>query len=122
MATCRDIVTRACRKIGVAAQDEPLTADMASATLSSLNDMLWAWKLASVDIGMTTDLALDDPFPMAPEYREGAVYSLAARIAPDNNEVAGFDADDFFRKIQAAYVVIDPVVMPDAMFRRRWTL
>lgn len=122
MATCRDIVTSACRKIGVVAQDEPLTADMAAATLSSLNDMLWAWKLASVDIGMASDLTLDDAFPLAPEFREGMVYMLAARIAPDNSAAASFDADDFFRKIQAAYVVIDPVTFPDAMFRRRWTL
>ena len=122
MATCLDIVTRACRKIGIVAQDEPLTADMASSSLDSLNDMLFAWKLAGVDLGMTADLALADTFPMAPEFREGTVYSLAARIAPDNAAAAAFDADDFFRKIQAAYMEIDPVAMPTAFFRRRWPM
>lgn len=121
MATCLDIVTRACRKIGIVAQDEPLTADMAAASLASLNDMLHAWKLSGIDLALTADLALSDTFPMAPEFREGTIYSLASRIAPDNEAVAGFDADDFFRKIQAAYVVIADVPMPSGLIRRRWT-
>ena len=78
--------------------------------------MLAAWKLADVDITHTA-LALTDTFPIADEYEEGTVYMLAARIAPDFNYPVGFDADDFFRRIQAAYCSLPSLTVPNALLR-----
>lgn len=115
MTTTRDVCQRALRKIGVLAHGETAEADNAVATLDDLNMMLAAWKLAAVDIGHTT-LSLSDDFPLAAEYEEGTVFMLASRISPDYKAPAMFDADDFFRKIQAAYadpplITIDAAVL-----------
>ena len=72
--------------------------------------MLFAWKLAGVDT-THAELTLADDFPLPPEYNEGTVYLLASRIAPNYSMPANFDADDWFRKMQAAYLVIEPVRM-----------
>lgn len=122
MTTCREIVTAACRKIGIVAHDEAMDADMASNGMAALNYMLSAWELDGIALEHI-DLALTDTFPLANKFREGVIYCLAARIAPAYTVPAGFDADDFFRKVQAAYTSAPDVEMP-AMLRRRseWTL
>lgn len=116
MTTARDIVERAHRKIGVVARDEAMDADSAAEGIDALNMMLAAWKLAGVD---TEHAALDlsDTFPLADEYEEGTVYMLAGRLSPDFMTPANFDADDFFRKIQAAYMTIDASTVPTSLTR-----
>lgn len=100
MTTARDLVTRAFRKLGVVADDEPMTADQAEHGLNVLNDMIAAWRLDSVDVSVS-ELALDDTYPLGREYNEGTIYLLASRLSSDYIVPAGFDADAFFRKIQA---------------------
>lgn len=116
MATVRDIVTSALRKATIVAHGEAAPAENASAALDDLNMMLAAWKLAGVDTSHTA-LALADTFPLADEFEEGTVYMLAARIAPDFRFPAQFDADDFFRKIQAAYMTIEAATVPTSLTR-----
>ena len=114
MATMQDIVTRAFRKIGVVAGDEPMNADQGAAGIEALNMIIHQWKLRGIAITYS-DLTLADAFPLLPQFEEGTVYLLASRIAPDNAAAAQFDADDWFRAIQNSYLVIDPVVMPTAL-------
>lgn len=111
MTTALDIVTRAFRKSGISGEGEILEAETAVEGLVALNDMLHAWKLDSVDIGHS-DLALDDDFPLGPEFQEGTVYLLASRLSPNYTIPPAFDADAWFRKIQAAYATIASVSMP----------
>ena len=116
MATVQDIVTRAFRKVGIAAQDEALEAHEIANGVDALNMMIAAWKLAGVDTE-TTALASADTFPLAAEFEEGTVYLLAERISPDYSRPAMFDADDWFRKIQAAYMQITASTVPTALTR-----
>lgn len=107
MTTVRDIIERAYRKIGVVAQDEPMQAEQASTGLSAFNEMVSAWALYGITLSPAfTDAALADAFPLADKFREGTIYLLASRLAPEWKEPTAFDADDFFRRVQAAYMVI----------------
>lgn len=110
MATALDVVTRALRKATVLPVDEVAPADMAAHALDALNDMIFAWKLAGVDTSHVA-LALSDTFPLGDEYLEGTTFLLASRLAPDYQAPVGFDADDWFRKMQAAYVTANTVDM-----------
>jgi len=114
MASMRDIIIRAHIKVGIVAHDTDLTADEGNGGLEALNSMLHEWSLRGVNISHS-DLELSDTFPMAAAYEDGAVYMLATRIAPDYEVPVSFDADDFFRAIQAAYMTIDTVSMPRAV-------
>ena len=114
MPTMQDIVRRAYRKIGVVAEDEPMTADQGASGMEALNMMIHQWKLRGIAITYS-DLTLADTFPLLPQFEEGTVYLLADRLAPDNGKQVGFDADDFFRAIQASYLVIEAAAMPLAL-------
>lgn len=116
MANMLDIVTRAFRKIGVTAKDEVLDASDSAHGIEALNAMMHAWKLRGVDTEHVT-LDLSDPFPLAPEFEEGTVYLLASRISPDYEVPQSFDADDWFRAFQAAYIVIPVATIPRALLR-----
>lgn len=109
-----DLVTMAMRKIGVLAHDEAATSEMVATGLDALNLMLHGWKLRGVDL-THTDLEQGDTFPLADEYNEGVVYNLASRLSPDYGMPASFDADDWFRAIQAAYMVIDAATIPSGI-------
>jgi hypothetical protein len=115
MTTALDIATRAYRKLGISGTGDTLTAEELAEGIDALNAMMHAWKLAGVDIEHT-DLAADDDFPIGPEFVEGTVYLLASRLSPDFTTPAAFDADDWFRKFQAAYMTIDTVSM--SMFEK----
>jgi aryl carrier-like protein len=116
MATVQDIVTRAFRKIHVESEDEELQPDTLQRGVDAFNMMLHGWKLRGVDVAHS-DLLAADTFPLAPEFQEGTVYVLASRLSPDYTAPANFDADDWFRTIQAAYMTIEPAKMPNALTR-----
>lgn len=118
MTTAADIVTRALRKIGVATASQPVNANELNDGVTALNAMMHAWKLAGVDVEHV-DLTATDDFPLGPEFEEGTVYVLASRLSPDYEVPQGFDADDWFRKIQAAYLVINDVRMPALLTYRQ---
>lgn len=122
--TVRDVITRALRKVGVSDIAEGANGEDFELALDALNDMLFAWKLKGVDT-LHVQLSGASTFPLADEYIEGTVYNLASRISPDYQVPASFDADDWFRAIQAAYMVIEPVSLdaglknlPSQRFRR----
>lgn len=116
MATMLDIVTRAHRTAGIGGQGEELDADMAAEGLEFLNAMMHEWKLRGVDISHS-DLSLAATFPLDPEYEFGTATLLASRISPNYNRPVMFDADDFFRAIQAAYMTIAEVSLPKATYQ-----
>lgn len=126
MTTANEIIIRALRKINVGAQGDPIDADMMAEGLTALNSMIHAWKLASVDTEHA-DLDYGTAFPLDPEYEEGTVYLLASRISPDYTVPPLFDADDWFRKFQAALCEIEDVPMPGGLAflpsqrTRRWS-
>ena len=63
------------------------------------------------------DVTLNDEFPLGSEFLEGTIFLLASRISPDFILPASFDADDWFRGIQAAYATIPTLTVPDALLR-----
>lgn len=116
MTTALEIVTAAQRKIGVVAEDETPTADQSANGLDALNRMMHAWALAGADTTHVT-LALSDTFPLTARFEEGTIYLLASRLSPDYRAPATFDADDWFRKIQAAYTTITAATIPQALLK-----
>lgn len=114
MTTALEIVTRAYRKAGISASNEPLTAEMGAEGIEALNDMIFGWKLRGVDVTHVA-LALADTFALGAEYVEGTVYLLASRLSPNYSLPPAFDADDWFRGIQATYTAVTPVVLPKAL-------
>jgi hypothetical protein len=111
MATCRDIVQAAFRKIGVVASDEPMTADQAAEGMFALNMMMSALALEGIDVAWN-EAELPDQFDMLPEFHEGLVYMLASRLSPNYSQ-PGFDDSAFKRGLAAAYLII-----PDAKLDR----
>lgn len=114
MTTAQTIVERAFRKIGVKAEDEGLTADQLAHGLDCLNLMMNGWELWGIDTNHV-DMTSASTFPLAARYEEGVVYLLAERISPDYQ--SGINADDFLRRIQAAYMVIAESAMPRSLLR-----
>jgi hypothetical protein len=116
MTTALEIVERAFRKINVKAEDEGLTADQIAHGLQTLNSMMHGWELWGI---LTThvDMAVDTVFPLAAKFEEGTMYCLAMRLAPDYVAPVGFNADDFLRRIQAAYIIIPEAAIPKALLR-----
>lgn len=123
MATAYDIVLRAYRKLGIVAEDEPMTADQAANGIDALNMMMHGWELHGVNV-LHADLALTDTFPLQAKFQETTVYLLASKLAPDNSLPAP-DTDRFMRALQSAYLIIDEARLPNALVfnpsrRRAW--
>lgn len=130
-----EIIHRAYRKIGVAADGEPLTAEMASAGLSAFNELIAGWQLQGIDFWLSprSDPLADYPelqasaeFPMPPAFREGTIYCLAARLAPEYSVQVSFNPDEFVRLMQANLVRVPTSQIDSAIvrgtdsYRRRW--
>ena len=114
MALTSDIVKAALEEIRVVAQDDSASSIEMSKGVERLNRMIHAWKLAGVDVSHT-DLEANDTFALDPEYEEGTIYLLAERLSHSYRRPPSFDADDFFRKIQAAYMTVTAVTLPTAL-------
>lgn len=130
MATVQDVIQRAGRKIGL----NDMTAEELADGLAAFNEMLAGWRTQGVDVwrsdsddGMINveaavpELGLADELPFPAAFREGAIYILASRMAPEYS--SGFDADAFMRRMQAHYMTIRPVEFPNMLridWQRRW--
>ena len=116
MTTVRDIIAQAYRKVGFGV-DAP-TGDEFLAGVDAFNNMIHAWKLRGVNIfdredtfgeGFPDpslndkDFGENDTFPMPLAFREGTVYCLAARLAPEYTAPVTWDEDAFFRAMQGYY-------------------
>lgn len=104
--TARDIVTAAMRRAQILQKGEDAPAEDAAEALGQLNRMMHGWKAYGADIEHT-DLTLSDDFTLSAEFHEGAEFLLASRIAINNGRPAptadGFDVDNWWRALQAAY-------------------
>lgn len=121
MATARDIVERAYRKIGVVASDEAMTADQAQNGMDTLNMMMHGWMLDGIDVAHV-DMDLADQFTLPPEFQEGTVYLLANRIAPDQSRNP-VEERRFRNRLSAAYMIVPAIAAPSALRRtpsQRW--
>lgn len=116
MTTVRDIVQAAYRKIGVAASGEPIADDEAAEGVFTFNLMMHSFKARNADI-LHSDLGLNDAITLPVQFREGLVYMLAGRLSPDFMTPAAFDADQWFRELQAAYGTIPSLTVPAAVLR-----
>lgn len=81
MATARDLITRSMRELGVTDGYEPVSAEDAAVALDVLNDMIGAWELDGIPLGvgtvtLNTDLAVPD------NHLEGMRANLSVRLAP----------------------------------------
>ena len=120
MTTARDIIEQAYRKIGIVAADEAMSADQAANGLNALNNMMHGWAIFGVDV-MHSDLALVSEFPLLPRFREGAIYMLGARIAPEYG--MAMDEGEFMRGLQSQYMRIPtmnpaPLSLQSSAYRR----
>lgn len=122
MATARDIVERAYRKIGVVSTDEAMTADQAAIGSDALNMMMHGLVLDGIDTGYS-DLELAEQFSLDARFHEGIVYMLAARLAPDFAR-PGFDETVFKRRLANAFLIVPDVAFDLTLVRsarrNRW--
>jgi len=114
MTTVSDIVARAFGKARIVGYGRTPPADYAASGLEDFNSMMHSLALRSTDT-THTNLSLADNFPLDEKFEEGIVYMLAQRLAHDVAFPVGFDADAFFREIQAAYHVGVEMSVPSAL-------
>lgn len=124
MLLTRDTVTRALRKVGIAAEDEEPTAFQFQEALDALNDMMAGLRPFGVDTGHS-ELEAETPFPLSREFHDGIVHMLAARLSGTYALPVAFSADEFLRNMQSAYLGIEEAEMPGALlypdlYRRRF--
>jgi hypothetical protein len=80
--------------------------------------MIHSWRLEGVDLGWQWQEAEpSDDFALASEYHEGVCYLLAGRLFPDYALPASFDADSWFRAIQAHNVKPPVSTVPRALLQ-----
>jgi hypothetical protein len=103
MATMRDFIARTLRKLPIQGIAESGDPDLTAHALDAFNMMASAWKLQGVNI-YHADVVLTDDFPLPQEFEEGSMYLLAERLRPDFQRPRTFNADDWFRTFQAAYM------------------
>jgi hypothetical protein len=129
-----EVINAAYRKIGVVGHGMSATAEQSSAGIEAFNLMLSAWTLDGIDAWMVpgqnpfaqvSDHQATEDFPMPPAFTEGAVYCLAARLAPEFSMQTGFSEEAFLSKMRAAFVemptlTIDQSILKPASNPRWW--
>lgn len=113
MATARDLVQAAMRKIGVVAEDEALTADQGAHGAAVLNRMIAGWELQGVNVGWR-ETGLSEEVDLPLNIHEAVVFCLAERLGPDYGRPAP-DATLYFRQVASAYMLIPDVEIPYAL-------
>lgn len=116
MATVEQIVSRAFRKMGVSGTGNALTDEEIAEGVDALNMMIHAWRLEGVELSWT-DQAATEVFSLPSEYHEGVVYLLASRLSPDYQVPPSFNADTWFRSIQAWDFSIGEADIPGGISR-----
>lgn len=104
MPTASEMITRALRRIGVVASDEPATADQLASGLQSLNEIGWSFRLHGVmfdwpTIGAATEI------PVGAACVGPLQQILAARLAEEYG-VAGPAAEMAWPQLAAYYYVV----------------
>jgi len=119
MTTARDIIAGAYQRLGLLPLGADLDPGRAAAGLSAYNDMLNAWAADGISPGSPSapssgtalSYSLDDAFPLAPQFAEGAKALLAVELAPQSGIEPQPSLQESARKSRAAllaYYVIAP--------------
>lgn len=117
MATVRDIVSRALRKINVVQLGEAPPADEMREGVAAYNELLHSFKFWGADIGHS-DQDENGTFPLADEYREGVIHLLANRISPEYERPPGFNESLWMTRLLADYGAAVPrLTVPRALTR-----
>ncbi len=117
MATIRDIIERAYRKIAVVSEDEPMTGAQSQNGLAAYNDMMFGFKARGINV-LHVEAAMTDDFPHDAALIEPVVYVLAARLAHDNL-VAAPPVREHENAIAAWFENTPTATMPSVLRRRR---
>jgi len=121
MATARDVIIRALRRIGELAAGEIPDATTAQDALAALNRMLASWELRGVRM-MPPSYALADVMQLPDGQLDAIEENLAVKLAPefgtDATASLQAEADRGFRALQAAYAVIPPLRADPAYTQR----
>jgi hypothetical protein len=119
MTTASDIITGAYQRLGLLPLGADLDPDRAAAGLAAYNDMLNAWAAdgifpgapSALSSGAALSYSLDDAFPLAPQFVEGAKALLAVELAPQSGIEPQPSLQERARKSRAAllaYYMIAP--------------
>ena len=119
MTTASDIITSAYQRLGLLPLGADLDPDRAAAGLAAYNDMLNAWAADGIfpsgssapSSSIALSYSLDDAFPLAPQFVEGAKALLAVELAPQSGIEPQPSLQERAQKSRAAllaYYVIAP--------------
>lgn len=129
MATMRDIVTGAAKRLRMIGPADSLEAEDASDMLQALNDMLGSWVAMGVNINWGDDLGLSATVPLDAKHNAGLKAMLAQRYAEDTGKAItpqlARDADDGWHAINADYRLPEQMSCDSALTsmplqRRHW--
>lgn len=106
MATARDVVTGALRELGVIDGIEEAAAEDAAQALAVFNQMLAAWELDGIALGLGT-LTLNSTLALPDSHIEALRANLAARLsasfARNPSPLTVEQASRGYRSLQGAY-------------------
>ena len=119
MTTAGDIIAGAYQRLGLLPLGADLDPDRAAAGLAAYNDMLNAWAADGIfpggssapSSGIALSYSLDDAFPLAPQFVEGAKALLAVELGPQSGiepQPSLQERAQKSRKALLAYYVIAP--------------
>ena len=119
MTTAGDIIAGAYQRLGLLPLGADLDPDRAAAGLAAYNDMLNARAADGIfpsgsstpSSGIALSYSLDDAFPLAPQFVEGAKALLAVELAPQSGIEPQPSLQERAQKSRAAllaYYVIAP--------------
>ncbi len=111
MATVSDFVTAALREIGVAAEDEAVTADAMSQGVDVYNRMLHGWAAKGADVSHVNQVS-SDTVALADKYHEATIYLLAAKLAGQYRRPINFNPNDHWKTILDGLTTIAEATMP----------
>jgi len=121
MATARDVISGALKRLQVLAAGETAASEDASDALWVFNRMLSGLKHEGVDLNITADLALNDTVPVNLEDLEAVEAILTAKLADSYEKslspVQALLADDGVKVLQAAYGSLPVLSVDPALIR-----
>ena len=106
MATALDVITGSLRLLGKLQSGEVPTAAEGADALTTMNQMLHAWRDQGIDLEHS-DYALSDPIPLQENHLAAIRYALTMELAAEYGVAPSpflmAKADEYFRGLQAFY-------------------
>lgn len=124
MATARDVLTGALRRMGILSQYEDMTADQGANGLSALNDLLAGFNAEGINYAHTDLTTLDGIINVPDELRRSVILMAVRELA----DPYGFQLtpqlllqiDDARNSLQAYYELTPEAVSERLLWRRRY--